>query len=208
VLSNTMKIICVGRNYSDHINELNNQKPTEPVIFMKPDTSVLLKSFPFVIPEFSNDVHHEVEVLVKINKVGKYIQPKFAHKYYNQIGLGIDFTALDVQAKLKAKGLPWEIAKGFDGATVLGEFVSKEQFADIQNLSFQLTKNGEVVQSGHTKDMLWAIDELIAYVSQYFTLKIGDIIFTGTSASVAKVNPDDELEGFLEDKKMFAIKVL
>ena len=203
-----MKIICVGRNYSDHINELNNQKPTEPVIFMKPDTSVLLKSFPFVIPEFSNDVHHEVEVLVKINKVGKYIQPKFAHKYYNQIGLGIDFTARDVQAKLKAKGLPWEIAKGFDGATVLGEFVSKEQFADIQNLSFQLTKNGEVVQSGHTKDMLWAIDELIAYVSQYFTLKIGDIIFTGTPAGVAKVNPDDELEGFLEDKKMFAIKVV
>ena len=203
-----MKIICVGRNYSDHINELNNQKPTEPVIFMKPDTSVLLKSFPFVIPEFSNDVHHEVEVLVKINKVGKYIQPKFAHKYYNQIGLGIDFTARDVQAKLKAKGLPWEIAKGFDGATVLGEFVSKEQFADIQNLSFQLTKNGEVVQSGHTKDMLWAIDELIAYVSQYFTLKIGDIIFTGTPEGVAKVNPDDELEGFLEDKKMFAIKVL
>lgn len=203
-----MKIICVGRNYSDHINELNNQKPTEPVIFMKPDTSVLLKSFPFVIPEFSNDVHHEVEVLVKINKVGKYIQPKFAHKYYNQIGLGIDFTARDVQAKLKAKGLPWEIAKGFDGATVLGEFVSKEQFADVQNLSFQLTKNGTVVQSGHTKDMLWAIDELIAYVSQYFTLKIGDIIFTGTPAGVAKVNPDDELEGFLEDKKMFAIKVL
>ena len=175
-----MKIICVGRNYSDHINELNNQKPTEPVIFMKPDTSVLLKSFPFVIPEFSNDVAHGVEVLVKGRKV----------------------------AKLKAKGLPWEIAKGFDGATVLGEFVSKEQFADIQNLSFQLTKNGEVVQSGHTKDMLWAIDELIAYVSQYFTLKIGDIIFTGTPAGVAKVNPDDELEGFLEDKKMFAIKVL
>lgn len=203
-----MKIICVGRNYSDHISELNNQKPTEPVIFMKPDTSVLLKTFPFVIPEFSNDVHHEVEVLVKINKVGKYIQPKFAHKYYNQIGLGIDFTARDVQAKLKAKGLPWEIAKGFDGATVLGEFVSKEQFADIQNLSFQLTKNGEVVQSGHTKDMLWTIDELIAYISQYFTLKIGDIIFTGTPAGVAKVNPDDELEGFLEDKKMFAIKVL
>jgi len=203
-----MKIICVGRNYNDHINELNNQKPTEPVIFMKPDTSVLLKTFPFVIPEFSNDVHHEVEVLVKINKVGKYIQPKFAHKYYNQIGLGIDFTARDVQAKLKAKGLPWEIAKGFDGATVLGEFVSKEQFADVQNLSFQLTKNGTVVQSGHTKDMLWTIDELIAYVSQYFTLKIGDIIFTGTPAGVAKVNPDDELEGFLEDKKMFAIKVL
>ncbi len=203
-----MKIICVGRNYIDHINELSNQKPDEPVVFLKTDTSVLLKGFPFVIPEFSNDVHHEVEVLVKINKVGKYISPKFAHKYYSQIGLGIDFTARDVQAKLKAKGLPWEISKSFDGATVLGEFVSKDQFADVQNLSFQLTKNGEVVQNGNTQDMLWQIDELIAYVSQYFTLKIGDIIFTGTPAGVAKVDSGDELEGFLEDKKMFAIKVL
>lgn len=203
-----MKIICVGRNYINHINELSNEKPTEPVIFLKADNSVLSKDAPFVIPEFSNDVHHEVEVLVKINKVGKYISPKFASKYYNQIGLGIDFTARDLQAKLKAKGLPWEISKSFDGAAVVGDFVDKEQFADVQNLSFQLQKNGKVVQSGNTQDMLWQIDELVAYVSQFFTLKMGDIIFTGTPAGVAKVNNGDELQGFLEDKKMFTVKVL
>lgn len=203
-----MKIICVGRNYVDHINELNNEKPTEPVIFMKPDTSVLNSGFPFVIPDFSNDVHHEVEVVVKISKVGKYISSKFASKYYNQIGLGIDFTARDLQAKLKAKGLPWEIAKGFDGSTVLGTFVDKNEFDDVQNISFQLVKNGTVVQDGNTQDMLWQIDELIAYVSQFFTLKVGDVIFTGTPAGVAKVNPNDELEGFLEDQKMFSLKVL
>src|SRR5690606_5622865 len=171
-------------------------------------TSVLNNGFPFVIPEFSNDVHHELEVVVKINKVGKYIQTKFAHKYYNQIGLGIDFTARDLQAKLKQKGLPWEIAKSFDGATVLGTFVDKDQFEDLQNLSFQLEKNGMVVQSGNTQDMLWKIDELIAYISQFFTLKTGDVIFTGTPAGVAKVNPGDELEGFLEDQKLLSIKVL
>jgi len=203
-----MKIICVGRNYIDHINELSNQKPTEPVLFMKPDTSVLLKTFPFVIPDFSNDVHHEVEVLVKICKVGKSISPKFAHKYYNQIGLGVDFTARDVQSKLKEKGLPWEIAKGFDGATVIGEFVDKDQFDNVQNISFQLMKNDEVVQNGNTQDMLWQIDELISYISQFFTLKIGDIIFTGTPSGVSKVNSGDTLEGFLEDKKMFGFKVL
>src|SRR5690606_4562166 len=203
-----MKIICVGRNYIDHINELSNQKPTEPVLFMKPDTSVLLKTFPFVIPDFSNDVHHEVEVLVKICKVGKSISPKFAHKYYNQIGLGVDFTARDVQSKLKEKGLPWEIAKGFDGATVIGEFVDKEQFENLQNISFQLMKNDEVVQNGNTQDMLWQIDELISYISQFFTLKIGDIIFTGTPSGVSKVNSGYVLEGFLEDKKMFGFKVL
>ena len=203
-----MKIICVGRNYIDHINELSNQKPTEPVLFMKPDTSVLLKTFPFVIPDFSNDVHHEVEVLVKICKVGKSISPKFAHKYYNQIGLGVDFTARDVQSKLKEKGLPWEIAKGFDGATVIGEFVDKDQFENLQNISFQLMKNDEVVQNGNTQDMLWQIDELISYISQFFTLKIGDIIFTGTPSGVSKVNSGDTLEGFLEDKKMFGFKVL
>lgn len=203
-----MKIICVGRNYTDHINELSNQKPDEPVVFMKPDTSVLNSGFPFVIPEFSNDVHHELEVVVKINKVGKYIQPKFAHKYYSQIGLGIDFTARDLQSKLKEKGLPWEIAKSFDGATVLGTFVDKDQFDDLQNISFQLVKNGTVVQNGNTQDMLWQIDELIAYVSQFFTLKTGDIIFTGTPAGVAKVNPGDELEGFLEDQKLLNVKIM
>lgn len=203
-----MKIICVGRNYTDHINELSNQKPDEPVVFMKPDTSVLNSGFPFVIPEFSNDVHHELEVVVKINKVGKYIQPKFAHKYYSQIGLGIDFTARDLQSKLKEKGLPWEIAKSFDGATVLGTFVDKDQFDDLQNISFQLVKNGTVVQNGNTQDMLWKIDELVAYVSQFFTLKTGDIIFTGTPAGVAKVNPGDELEGFLEDQKLLSVKIM
>src|SRR5690554_6469450 len=203
-----MKIICVGRNYTDHINELSNQKPDEPVVFMKPDTSVLNSGFPFVIPEFSNDVHHELEVVVKINKVGKYIQPKFAHKYYSQIGLGIDFTARDLQAKLKEKGLPWEIAKGFDGATVLGSFVDKNQFENVQNIAFEMQKNGTVVQSGNTKEMLWNIDELISYVSQYFTLKVGDVIFTGTPAGVAKVSPEDVLEGFLEGQKMFSIKVM
>ena len=203
-----MKIICVGRNYIDHINELSNQKPDEPVIFIKPDTSVLNNGFPFVIPEFSNDVHHELEVVVKINKVGKYIQPKFAHKYYSQIGLGIDFTARDLQSKLKEKGLPWEIAKSFDGATVLGTFVDKDQFDDLQNLSFQLEKNRTIVQSGNTQDMLWKIDELIAYASQFFTLKTGDVIFTGTPAGVAKVNPGDELEGFLAEQKLLSVKVL
>lgn len=203
-----MKIICVGRNYTDHINELNNQKPDEPVIFMKPDTSVLNSGFPFVIPEFSNDIHYEIEVVVKINKVGKYIQPKFAHKYYSQIGLGIDFTARDLQSKLKEKGLPWELAKSFDGATVLGTFVDKNQFDDLQNISFQLVKNETVVQNGNTQDMLWTIDELIAYVSQFFTLKVGDIIFTGTPSGVAKVNPDDELEGFLENQKLLSVKIM
>jgi len=203
-----MKIICVGRNYIDHIKELSNQRPENPVIFMKPDTSVLPKEFPFVLPEFSNDVHYEVEVLVKISKVGKYISSKFAHKYYSQIGLGIDFTARDLQSELKANGLPWEIAKGFDGSAVIGDFIPKEQFEDVQNLSFQLVKNGTVVQSGNTQDMLWQIDELISYVSQFFTLKMGDIIFTGTPAGVGKIESSDELEGFLEDKKMFSLKAL
>lgn len=203
-----MKIICVGRNYIDHIKELSNQRPENPMIFMKPDTSVLPKEFPFVLPEFSNDVHYEVEVLVKISKVGKYISSKFAHKYYSQIGLGIDFTARDLQSELKANGLPWEIAKGFDGSAVIGDFIPKEQFEDVQNLSFQLVKNGTVVQSGNTQDMLWQIDELISYVSQFFTLKMGDIIFTGTPAGVGKIESSDELEGFLEDKKMFSLKTL
>lgn len=203
-----MKIICIGRNYNEHINELNNQRPNEPVVFLKPDTSILLKTFPFVIPEFTQDCQHEVEVVVKINKVGKYISPKFAPKYYDQIGLGIDFTARDVQQKLKEKGLPWEIAKGFDGATVIGDFVSKDQFESVQNIDFSLQKNDEIAQQGNTKDMLFSIDELISYVSQYFTLKIGDLIFTGTPAGVEKVASGDQLKGFIGDKKMFDIKVL
>lgn len=202
-----MKIICIGRNYTKHIEELQNEKPSEPVIFLKPDTAILPKNFPFFIPEFSNDIHHEVEILVKINRVGKHIEPKFAHKYYDEIGLGIDFTARDVQATLKEKGLPWEKAKAFDGSAVIGEFLPKSQFNSLENLTFELTNNGKPVQIGNTSHMLWKIDELISYVSQYFTLKIGDIIFTGTPEGVERINPDDILEGFLEGHKLFRIQV-
>jgi 2-keto-4-pentenoate hydratase/2-oxohepta-3-ene-1,7-dioic acid hydratase in catechol pathway len=202
-----MKIICIGRNYANHIAELQNEKPDEPVVFLKPDSSILLKQHPFVIPEFSNDVHHEVELVVKINKVGKYIDAKFAPTYYDEIGLGIDFTARDLQAKLKAKGLPWEKAKSFDGATVLGDFVSKEQFSDVNSINFELHKNGQPVQIGNSNLMLWKIDELIAHISQYFTLKKGDIIFTGTPEGVGAVQQNDILEGFLEGNKMFRIQV-
>jgi 2-keto-4-pentenoate hydratase/2-oxohepta-3-ene-1,7-dioic acid hydratase in catechol pathway len=203
-----MKIICIGRNYSAHISELKNERPSEPVIFLKPDTSVLLKKQPFFIPDFSDDVHYEVEVLVKINKVGKHIQEKFAHKYYDELGLGIDFTARDLQQKLKEKGLPWEKAKGFDGAAVIGEkWLDKNSIPDLNNLNFSLQKNSEYVQQGNTGDMLWKIDEIIAYVSQYFTLKIGDIIFTGTPEGVGKVETNDKLTGFIEDEQIFSIQV-
>lgn len=202
-----MKIICIGRNYASHIEELKNERPDEPVIFLKPDTAVVQKQFPFIIPEFSNDVHHEVEVLVKINKVGKYIDAKFAHKYYDEIGLGIDFTARDLQAKLKEKGLPWEKAKAFDGSAVIGDFIKKSELGSLDNINFELAKNDEVVQKGNTQNMLWKIDELVAYVSQYFTLRTGDVIFTGTPEGVGKVNPDDVLEGSIEGKKLFRIQV-
>ena len=202
-----MKLICIGRNYTEHIKELENEKPTDPVIFLKPDTAILLKKQPFFIPDFSNDVHHEVEVLVKINKVGKYIDKKFAHKYYNEIGLGIDFTARDVQSQLKEKGLPWEKAKSFDGAAVIGKWVPKSEFANVNQINFSLKKNDLIVQNGNTSLMLWKIDELIEYVSKYFTIKIGDIIFTGTPAGVGKVIANDILKGFIEDKEMFSITV-
>lgn len=202
-----MKIICIGRNYTDHIKELENERPQEPVIFLKPDTSLLLKNQPFFIPAFSEDVHYEVEVLVRINRIGKHIQEKFSHKYFDEIGLGIDFTARDLQAKLKAKGLPWEKAKAFDGAAVVGAWVSKSELPNVDDLNFQMKKNNEIVQSGTTSLMLWKIDEIISYVSQFFTLKIGDIIFTGTPAGVGKVSENDILEGSLEGRKMFSIKV-
>ena len=203
-----MKIICIGRNYSDHISELNNERPEEPVIFLKPDTAVLLKKQPFFIPDFSNDVHYEVELLVKITKVGKYIQEKFAHKYYDEIGLGIDFTARDLQKKLKEKGLPWEKSKAFDGAAVIGEkWMHKNSFSDLNNINFSLLKNGESVQTGNTGNMLWKTDEIISYVSQFFTLKIGDIIFTGTPAGVGKVSINDTLTGFIESEQFFSINI-
>jgi 2-keto-4-pentenoate hydratase/2-oxohepta-3-ene-1,7-dioic acid hydratase in catechol pathway len=202
-----MKIICIGRNYADHISELNNERPTEPVIFLKPDSSILPNKNPFVIPAFSNDIHHEVEILVKICKVGKHIDIKFAHKYYEEIGLGIDFTARDVQSKLKEKGLPWEKAKAFDHSAVIGNFTSKKDYSSLENINFELKSNGTTVQDGNTSLMLWKIDELISYVSQYFTLKIGDIIFTGTPKGVAKVTEGDVLEGFIEGKSMFKIQI-
>lgn len=203
-----MKIICVGRNYAEHIEELQNEKPTEPVLFLKPDTAVLLKKQAFFIPDFSNDVHHEVEILVRIKKVGKHIQREFAHTYYDEIGLGIDFTARDLQTELKAKGLPWEKAKGFDGAAVIGEkWFQKSSFADVNNVNFRLQKNEKIVQESSTAMMLWEIDELIAYISTYFTLKIGDIIFTGTPVGVGRVDSGDVLEGFLEKTPVFKINV-
>lgn len=201
-----MKIICIGRNYVKHIEELKNERPKEPVIFMKPDSAILLKNNPFVIPPFSQDIHYEVEILVRIKKIGKFIDQKFAHKYYDEIGLGIDFTARDLQGRLKEKGLPWEKAKAFDGSAVVGNFVDKSEL-DLDKIRFQLLKNDGVVQDGDSSHMLWKIDEIISYVSQFFTLKIGDLIFTGTPEGVGKVSPDDVLEGRLEGKKMFQVRV-
>ncbi|MGB3152132.1 MAG: fumarylacetoacetate hydrolase family protein [Maribacter sp.] len=202
-----MKIICIGRNYTDHIEELKNERPLEPVIFIKPDSAVLPKEQDFYIPEFSNDIHYEVEVLVKIKKVGKHIDEKFANTYYDEVGLGVDFTARDLQAKLKEKGLPWEKAKGFDGAAVIGNWLPKNKFKNLNNLNFKLLKNGEVVQASNTKLMLWRIDEIIAYVSTFFMLKKGDVIFTGTPAGVGKVSANDYLSGSLENEELFTVKI-
>ena len=201
-----MKIICIGRNYAKHIEELENERPNNPVVFLKPDSTILPNKNPFFIPPFSNDVHYEVEILIKINKVGKHIASRFAHKYYDEIGLGIDFTARDIQQQCKEKGLPWEKAKAFDGSAVIGNFYNKNDF-NLENLSFQLFKNNEIVQDGNTQSMLWKIDELISYVSQYFTLKKGDIIFTGTPAGVGKVSENDILLGKIENLKAFEIRV-
>ncbi|MCB0447587.1 MAG: fumarylacetoacetate hydrolase family protein [Gelidibacter sp.] len=202
-----MKLICIGRNYTDHIKELANERPSDPVVFLKPDTAILLKKQPFFIPDFSDEIHHEVEILIKINKVGKHIDKKFAHKYYDEIGLGIDFTARDLQNQLKDKGLPWEKAKAFDGAAVIGDWMPKSKFENIENITFTLHKNDDIVQQGNTSHMLWKIDELIEYVSKYFTLKIGDIIFTGTPSGVGKVVANDVLKGFIEDRQLFSVTV-
>lgn len=201
-----MKIICIGRNYAAHIEELQNERPDEPVIFLKPDTA-LVKESPVVLPAFSDDVHHEIELVVKINKVGKYIDQKFAHKYYEEISVGVDFTARDLQQKLKEKGLPWEKAKAFDNSALIGGFLSKNIFNSMECLNFTLLKNGEPVQKGNTAHMLWKIDEIISYVSQYFTLKTGDLIFTGTPQGVGPVQPGDVLEGFIENQLLFKTQV-
>ena len=202
-----MKIICIGRNYIDHIKELSNQKPMNPVVFLKPDSSIITKNQNFIIPSFSNEIHHEVELVVKINKVGKHIDKSFSHKYYDEIGLGIDFTARDIQSNLKEKGHPWEKSKAFDNSCMVGNFLKKEKLEDISKIEFSLKKNNEIVQSGCSNDMLWKIDELISYVSQYFTLKIGDLIFTGTPSGVSKVESGDILEGYISSIKMFTLKV-
>jgi len=207
-----MKIICIGRNYAEHIRELNNEIPDEPVIFIKPDSALLRNNAPFFIPEFSKDVHYEVELVIKINKLGKHIPLQFARDYYSEIALGIDFTARDIQSKLKEKGLPWEKAKGFDHSAVISKFIPVEQFGISQNdsiksLNFSLQKNNEVVQQGNTDFMINNIDEIISHVSQYFTLKIGDYIFTGTPAGVGPVTPGDHLTGFIESTEMFSFQV-
>lgn len=203
----SMKIICVGRNYVEHIKELNNEQPEDPVIFMKPETAIPLKHEPFFYPDFSTDVHHEVEILVKINRVGKNIDEKFAHKYYDEIGVGIDFTARDVQSKLKAKGLPWELAKGFNGSAPISNFVPKTDFSDLQNLNFRLDINGETRQVGNTSLMLFKIDYLISFVSRYFLLQQGDILFTGTPKGVGPVQIGDRLTAFIEDNPMLTFDV-
>ncbi len=202
-----MKIICIGRNYTEHIKELANERPEEPVVFIKPDSAVLPKDQDFYIPEFTNNVHYEVEVLVKICKVGKHIDERFAHKYYDEIGLGIDFTARDLQSELKEKGLPWEMAKGFDGSAVIGKWLPKSNFKDLNNLNYTLHKNEELVQDANTNFMLWKIDELIAYVSRFFTLKKGDVLFTGTPAGVGQIVTNDYLSGKLEGQELFSIKI-
>ncbi len=202
-----MKILCIGRNYADHISELNNERPSEPVIFLKPDTAILKDNEPFYHPDFSSDIHHEVEIVLKINKVGKNIEAKFAHKYYDEIGIGIDFTARDLQSKLKEKGLPWEKAKAFNGSAPISGFVPKSQFEDLKNLNFHLEVNGDTKQTGNTIMMLWNFDEIIEEISKYFTLKTGDLVFTGTPAGVGKVVVGDKLTAFIEGKEMMCFEV-
>ena len=201
-----MKIICIGRNYAEHSKELGNEIPENPVIFMKPDTAILKKGSDFYIPEFSDDVHYELEVVLKMSKGGKYIQEEKASNYFEEIGLGIDFTARDLQSQLKAKGLPWELAKGFDGSAVVSEFYKKSDF-DMRNLSFSLMKNKEKVQDGNTSMMIFSPEKIIAFVSQYFTLKTGDLIFTGTPQGVGKVAENDILQAFLEDEKVLDLRI-
>ncbi|OEK01296.1 2-hydroxyhepta-2,4-diene-1,7-dioate isomerase [Roseivirga sp. 4D4] len=201
-----MKIIAIGRNYAAHIAELNNESPSEPVIFMKPDTAVLRNNAPFYYPEFSKDIHYEVEILLKINREGKFIDEKFAHKYYDEVGIGIDFTARDIQTQCKEKGLPWEKAKGFNGSAPISNFYPKSDF-DLANLDFSLEKNGETQQSGNTSLMLYTFDQIIAYVSQFFTLKKGDIIFSGTPAGVGPIVVGDTLEAYIEDKLLLEVEI-
>lgn len=203
-----MKIVCIGRNYVEHIKELNNTVPSDPVIFMKPDSALLIKNRPLFYPEFTQDLHYEVEIVLKISKLGKYINEKFAHTYFDEIGLGIDFTARDLQDKQKSKGLPWEIAKAFDYSAVISqEFLPKTSFKDLNDIRFSLTKNGETVQQGNTSLMIYSFDKIITYISKFITLRTGDLIFTGTPAGVGPVKIGDILEGYIGDRRMFYCEV-
>ncbi len=202
-----MKIIAIGRNYINHAKELNNAVPKKPVFFMKPETALLQKNNPFYYPEFSNDIHYEAEIVIKINKIGKYIEEQFAHRYYSEIGIGIDFTARDLQQEQKEKGLPWEIAKAFDYSAPIGTFVNLSNYKDIQNINFSLDINGKRVQTGNTKDMLFSVDKIIAYVSQFISLKIGDLIFTGTPAGVGRINIGDRLEAAIEGETLLNFEI-
>ena len=202
-----MKIICIGRNFIKHTKELGNSVPKEPLFFLKPDTAIQPKGHPFFIPEFSDDIHYEIELVIRINKTGKYIEERFAHKYYSQIGLGIDFTARDIQQECKNKGLPWEKAKGFDGsAQISSNFIDKSNL-DLNKISFHLEKNGEIVQNGNSNDMLFHFDKIISYISKFYTLKIGDLIYTGTPEGVGKVQRGDILKGYIGQKEMLKVLV-
>ncbi|MCK4662114.1 MAG: fumarylacetoacetate hydrolase family protein [Bacteroidales bacterium] len=197
-----MKIIAIGRNYKEHVKELNNTLPAEPIFFLKPESALIYNNKPFFYPDFSKEIHHEVEIVIKINRLGKNILPKFAYRYYDEISLGIDFTARDLQDKAKTKGLPWEISKAFDGSAPIGKFLPKSSFSDIQNISFSLDINSECVQKGNTKNMIFSIDEIIAYVSKFLTLKIGDLIFTGTPNGVGPVKIGNRLTAYIENKNI------
>lgn len=202
-----MKIICIGRNYAEHAKEMNSVIPSEPVFFLKPDTALIKDDQPFYYPDFSKEIHHEVELVLKINKPGKNIQTQFANKYYNEIGIGIDFTARDIQAECKKNGLPWEKAKAFDGAAPIGKFIDKKQFTDQKNINFHLKINGNNVQEGNTKDLLFSFDTIIAYISKYFTLRTGDLIYTGTPEGVGPVRIGDRLEAYIEDQKLLDFEI-
>lgn len=202
-----MKIIAIGRNYAEHIEELQNERPSAPVVFLKPDTAVIKNGAPFYHPDFSENIHHEVELVLKVSKEGKYIQKKFADRYFDEIGLGIDFTARDLQDKCKAKGLPWEIAKAFNGSAPVGGFLPISEFKNLSDINFHLNINGELKQKGNTSMMLFDFGTIVEYISQFFTLKKGDLIFTGTPAGVGKVQIGDHLEGFIEDKKLLDFEV-
>ena len=202
-----MKILCIGRNYAKHAQELGNTVPTEPLFFLKPETAIQPKGHPFFIPQFSNDIHYEVELVVKINKTGKHIEEKFAHKYYSEIGLGIDFTARDIQQECKAKGLPWEKAKGFDGSAQISSTFIEKSDLELDNITFSLNKNGKQVQLGNSSEMIFKFDKIIAYLSKFYSLKIGDLIFTGTPEGVGKVEKGDLLNGFIGEQEMFKVLI-